>query len=184
MLLQMRNKIEYLLNFDGKEDYSTVVVEFPCDSGETLIAENVDAVTQLELVKRLQTVWSDNSVSVTVYYKPEELRKELLVQFKIDIKSVNSIESIIRESEFIFKTYSNYFINGSKLALLVFKDRYNTIYIGKKIEIKVYSGKKCLHTEENNLNIHDIEPISRTQLPLIKKPINNLDLLDGESIIV
>lgn len=118
------------------------------------------------------------------YYKPEELRKELLVQFKIDIKSVNSIESIIRESEFIFKTYSNYFINGSKLALLVFKDRYNTIYIGKKIEIKVYSGKKCLHTEENNLNIHDIEPISRTQLPLIKKPINNLDLLDGESIIV
>ena len=31
------------------------------------------AVDQLELVKKIQTFWSDNSVSVTVYYRKEEL---------------------------------------------------------------------------------------------------------------
>ena len=31
------------------------------------------ALEQLELVKKLQTEWSDNSVSVTIYYRKEEL---------------------------------------------------------------------------------------------------------------
>jgi len=67
-------KIEYVINFDGTEDYSTVIVEFPCYSGgNSLIAKDTTAIKQMEIVKKLQTVWSDNSVSVTVYYKPEEL---------------------------------------------------------------------------------------------------------------
>ena len=67
-------KTEYVLNFDGTEDYSTTIVEFPCNAGsDVLLAKDIDAIKQLELVKKLQTVWSDNSVSVTVYYKPEEL---------------------------------------------------------------------------------------------------------------
>jgi len=66
--------VEYVKRFDGTEDYGTVVVEFPCTVEEdTVLAENMSAVEQLELVKRLQTVWSDNSVSVTVYYRLEEL---------------------------------------------------------------------------------------------------------------
>jgi hypothetical protein len=31
------------------------------------------AVEQLEWVKKMQTVWADNAVSVTVYYRKEEL---------------------------------------------------------------------------------------------------------------
>jgi hypothetical protein len=33
----------------------------------------MSALRQLELIKKLQTEWSDNSVSCTVYYRPEEL---------------------------------------------------------------------------------------------------------------
>lgn len=66
--------IEYQLNFDGGEDRNTVVVEFPCFSGDAAItAREMTAVTQLELVKELQKNWADNAVSVTVYYKKEEL---------------------------------------------------------------------------------------------------------------
>ncbi len=67
-------KTEYLLRFDGTEDYSTTVVEFPCEfSPETVLAKDLSAVDQMNLVKKLQTIWADNSVSVTIYYQPEEL---------------------------------------------------------------------------------------------------------------
>jgi hypothetical protein len=66
--------IEFQKNFDGTEDKSTVVVSFPCRfPNGTKIASEMTAIDQLEVVKRLQTEWSDNSVSVTIYYKKEEL---------------------------------------------------------------------------------------------------------------
>lgn len=66
--------IEFALNFDGTSNHDTVVVSFPCESGaNTILAKKMTAIDQLELVKKLQTIWSDNSVSVTVYYKKEEL---------------------------------------------------------------------------------------------------------------
>lgn len=67
-------KVEFQKNFDGTEDYSTYVVEFPFSYPEgTKIASEMTAIDQLEAVKRLQTEWSDNAVSCTVYYRPEEL---------------------------------------------------------------------------------------------------------------
>jgi ribonucleotide reductase alpha subunit len=66
--------VEYVKRFDGTEDHSTIVVEFPCHiNGDTVLAKDMTAVKQLELVKEMQTKWSDNSVSVTVYYHLEEL---------------------------------------------------------------------------------------------------------------
>lgn len=66
--------IEYLKELDGSENRSTVVVSFPFSYPEgTILASDVSAIDQLEWVKRLQTEWSDNAVSCTVYYKPEEL---------------------------------------------------------------------------------------------------------------
>ena len=67
--------IEYVKKFDGTEDHSTVVVEIPCESGDAIVAKEFDVIKQLELVKKMQTVWADNAVSVTAYYKPEELDK-------------------------------------------------------------------------------------------------------------
>ena len=66
--------VEYVRNFDGTEDHSTVVVSFPCSFPEgTQFADDMSAVDQLEVIKRLQLEWSDNSVSVTIYYRKEEL---------------------------------------------------------------------------------------------------------------
>lgn len=66
--------VEYVQNFDGSFDYNTQVISFPYALPEgTILAENCTAVQQLEYVKRLQTEWSDNAVSVTVYYRSEEL---------------------------------------------------------------------------------------------------------------
>lgn len=66
--------VEYQRNFDGSEDRSTVVVSFPFRYPDNaVLASEMSAVDQLETVKWLQSVWSDNSVSCTVYYKKEEL---------------------------------------------------------------------------------------------------------------
>lgn len=66
--------VESVINFDGSKNHETVVVYFPCEvSDGSILAEEMSAVRQLELVKQIQTLWADNSVSVTVYYKPEEL---------------------------------------------------------------------------------------------------------------
>lgn len=65
---------EYQKNFDGTEDRNTVVVSFPCTVPDgTILAKDLTAVQQLEYVKRLQTEWSDNAVSCTIYYRKEEL---------------------------------------------------------------------------------------------------------------
>jgi ribonucleoside-triphosphate reductase len=66
--------IEPVKGFDGKEDSSTMVVEFPCKlPKETPVAADYSWKEQLEMVKRMQAEWSDNSVSCTVYYKKEDL---------------------------------------------------------------------------------------------------------------
>lgn len=66
--------IEYRRNFDKTDDHSTVIVEFPFAFPEgTVLAKDVSALDQLEWVKKLQTEWSDNSVSCTVYYRAGEL---------------------------------------------------------------------------------------------------------------
>ena len=66
--------VEWARNFDGTESRDTQIVSFPCAAGEgAMLAKDMTAVSQLELVKKLQTVWADNAVSVTIYYRKEEL---------------------------------------------------------------------------------------------------------------
>jgi len=79
-LLELAKKhnyyIEYQKNFDGTDDKNTMIIEFPCCYPEgTILAKNMSAVDQLNTIKELQTNWSDNSVSVTVYYKLDELQE-------------------------------------------------------------------------------------------------------------
>jgi hypothetical protein len=84
--------VEYVRNFDGTEDHSTVVVSFPCEFPEgTRLANDMSAVDQLEVIKKLQAEWSDNSVSVTIYYRKEELDeiKKWLGENYFNVKSVS-----------------------------------------------------------------------------------------------
>jgi len=87
--------VEYVRNFDGTEDKSTSVVSFPCSFPEgTTFAADMSAVDQLEVIKRLQAEWSDNAVSVTIYYRKEELEaiKEWL---RLNYKNVKSVSFLL-----------------------------------------------------------------------------------------
>lgn len=91
--------IEYVINFDGTTDMTTMVVEFPCRvPSHTPVAKDYTWKQQLDMVRRMQREWSDNSVSCTVYYKLEDLPeiKEYLKQhMKEELKTV----SFMRYSE-------------------------------------------------------------------------------------
>lgn len=84
--------VEPLRNFDGSEDHRTVVVEFPCAFPEdTIFAEDMSAIEQMDLVRKLQKVWADNAISVTVYYRKEELEgiRAYLAENWHEMKSVS-----------------------------------------------------------------------------------------------
>lgn len=83
--------IEPQRNFDGTADSNTMVVSFPCAYPPgTRLAKDTTATNQLELVKRLQTEWSDNAVSCTIYYRKEELsaiQEWLTANYNSSVKS-------------------------------------------------------------------------------------------------
>ena len=85
--------VEFLVNFDGTENRDTVVVYFPCKTPEgSILTKDMDVIKQLDMVKKLQTIWSDNAVSVTAYYKPEELdtlKTWLKDNYEHNVKSVS-----------------------------------------------------------------------------------------------
>lgn len=78
---------------DGREDHTKWVVEFPCKSPDNaVLAADMTAIEQLEWVKRMQADWADNAVSVTVYYRKEELQQIkdwLASNYDKNIKSVS-----------------------------------------------------------------------------------------------
>jgi adenosylcobalamin-dependent ribonucleoside-triphosphate reductase len=86
-------KVEFQRHDDGTPNYDTVVVEFPFAYGETAtVASELGAVDQLNVVKRLQTEWSDNAVSCTIYFKPDELdsiREYLKANYNKNFKSLS-----------------------------------------------------------------------------------------------
>ncbi|ULY68450.1 hypothetical protein [Chlorella virus XW01] len=85
--------IEYQIGFDGSQDVNTSVISFPCKYPiGTKLAKDLTAIDQLEIIKNLQTVWSDNAVSITIYYKKEELsniQEWLNKNYSNNIKSVS-----------------------------------------------------------------------------------------------
>lgn len=78
---------------DGREDHTKWVVEFPCKSPDSaVLAAEMTAIDQLEWVKKMQADWADNAVSVTVYYRKEELasiKEWLAANYDKNIKSVS-----------------------------------------------------------------------------------------------
>jgi adenosylcobalamin-dependent ribonucleoside-triphosphate reductase len=59
---------------NGTEDPTQMVVEFPMKFADNArVADTMSAVQQLDLCKFAQRVWADQSVSVTVTYRDEEI---------------------------------------------------------------------------------------------------------------
>jgi hypothetical protein len=80
-------------NIDGSIDTSTMVVEFPCKVPKgTPVAADYTWKEQLEMVRKMQAEWSDNSVSCTVYYKKEDLpdiKEYLKENYKDNFKTLS-----------------------------------------------------------------------------------------------
>lgn len=85
--------VEPLLNMDGSRNLDTMIVNFPVKSPSgTIVADRVSAVDQLKFQGLVQDNWSDNSVSTTCYYKPEELpeiKDYLKENFTDSIKTIS-----------------------------------------------------------------------------------------------
>lgn len=86
-------KVVWDIGIDGREDHTRAVVEFPCKSPDgAVLAANMTAIEQLEWVKKMQTEWADNAVSVTVYYRKDELptiKEWLATNYDNSVKSVS-----------------------------------------------------------------------------------------------
>ena len=86
-------KVTWDMGLDGREDHARYVVEFPCKSPDnSILVANMTALEQLEWVKKMQTIWADNAVSVTVYYRKEELpavKEWLSNNYDSSVKSVS-----------------------------------------------------------------------------------------------
>jgi ribonucleoside-triphosphate reductase len=87
------HKVQYDIGLDGKENHTICVVEFPCETPEhATLAKELTAIQQLEWVVRAQTNWADNNVSVTVYYRKDELpeiQEWMKKNYKNKVKSVS-----------------------------------------------------------------------------------------------
>lgn len=89
--------VEPNIEFDGSFSKTTMVVTFPCKVPEgTPIESDFSFKEQLDVVRRLQREWSDNSVSCTVYYKKEDLpaiKDYLYEHFTSEMKTVSFLLS-------------------------------------------------------------------------------------------
>lgn len=87
------HKVQWDIGIDGREDHTRYVVDFPCKSPDgAVLAKELTAVDQLQWVKNMQTIWADNAVSVTVYYRKEELpaiKEWLASNYDSSVKSVS-----------------------------------------------------------------------------------------------
>lgn len=86
-------KIEYNLNIDGSVDHNTIVVYFPCKLADGVPnSSDFTWKDQLDIIRRVQREWSDNSVSCTIYYNKEdipEIQEYLNKYFRNEIKTVS-----------------------------------------------------------------------------------------------
>lgn len=103
LLKEAGHNVEPVIKFDGSLDHETLVVDFPCKTpDDTPTAdENWDTWQQLEVLKFAQKHWSDNAVSVTVYYNREDIPK-IKEWLKENLDEVKSI-SFLCHSEHGFK---------------------------------------------------------------------------------
>lgn len=77
LLREAGHNVEPVKKFDGTMDQNTLVVDFYCkvDDKTPVADKDWDTWKQLEVLKMAQKYWADQSISVTVYYKKDEIPK-------------------------------------------------------------------------------------------------------------
>lgn len=103
LLAAAGHHIEPVVRFDGTLDHNTVVVDFyeAAPQGAPVADQDWDTWKQLDVVKMAQRHWADQSVSVTVYYKREDL-PQLKIWLAENLKHLKTI-SFLCHSDHGFK---------------------------------------------------------------------------------
>ncbi len=75
LLRSAGHTVEPVIRFDGMPDFTTQVADFylSAPEGAPLADDGWDTLRQLEVVKFAQRHWADQAVSVTVYYRRDEI---------------------------------------------------------------------------------------------------------------
>jgi ribonucleoside-triphosphate reductase (thioredoxin) len=93
MLRETGHHLEPKALLDGTYDHGSIIAEFPVKVDDTTPCadEDLDTWKQLDILKMVQKHWSDNSVSVTVYYDKESLPKvkEWVTENLSEIKTIS-----------------------------------------------------------------------------------------------
>ena len=121
--------MEPSIRFDGSLDHNTIVVDFYLKAPEGMLCADKDFDTwkQLDTLLMAQKYWADQAVSVTVYYKREEL-PEIKAWLSNNLKYLKTI-SFLCHSEHGFKqapkeaiAKEEYEKRSSKIKELVFEN--------------------------------------------------------------
>ena len=93
LLQEAGHPIEPVVKFDGTRDPSTMVVDFyqKAPEGVPVADEDWDTWKQLDVVLKAQRHWADQAVSVTVYYRREDVGrlKEWLAANLKNLKTIS-----------------------------------------------------------------------------------------------
>jgi ribonucleoside-triphosphate reductase len=98
LLRKSGHKIEPQMRFDGSLDQSTLVVDFyvQAPNNQPVADEDWDTWKQLDVVKMVQQYWADQAVSVTVYYKKDEI-PELKVWLADNLQYLKTISFLCQD---------------------------------------------------------------------------------------
>ena len=89
-------RVEPLQNSDGTVNLDTMIVSFPVAVPfDTITAGQLDVIDQIQFQEYVQSFWSDNAVSITCYYRPEELPQIKEYLAKKYTKSIKSISFLL-----------------------------------------------------------------------------------------
>jgi ribonucleoside-triphosphate reductase len=90
--------IEPEARLDGTVDLNTLVVDFyqQAPNGFPVVDEGFDTWKQLDVLKLAQTHWSDQAVSVSVYYKREEI-SQIKAWLADNLKNLKTISFMLQQ---------------------------------------------------------------------------------------
>ncbi len=133
--------IEPVLKFDGSIDPQTLVVDFyiAAPEGYPVADEDWDTWKQLDVLKMAQKHWADQAVSVTVYYRKEEIPK-LKVWLAENLPFIKSI-SFLCHNDHGFKQAPKEAITKEQYEKLSSKIR--PIELDDISEGKMLEGMEC-----------------------------------------
>ena len=98
LLAAAGHHIEPVVRFDGTLDHNTVVVDFyeSAPAGAPVADRDWNTWKQLDVLKMAQKHWADQSVSVTVYYKREEI-PQLKAWLADNLKNLKTISFLCHD---------------------------------------------------------------------------------------